>query len=115
MSSRLPKVPRGNLSAAERQLRSRLTKAIYDGGGLMRATLSVREKVCGKPNCKCAQGERHSALYLVSRQDKQMRQVFVPSSLESQVRAWVDGYGRIQEMVEEISEMYWEKIQKREK
>ena len=115
MPSRLPKVPRTSLSAAERQLRSRLSQVIYDGGGLMRATLSAREKVCGKQNCKCAQGQKHSALYLVSKQDKKVRQVFVPSALESQVRAWVEGYWRIQELVEQMSEMYWEKILKRKK
>jgi hypothetical protein len=114
MLSQFPKVPRAKLSAAERQLRSRLSKVIYEGGGLMRATLCVREKVCGKSNCKCAQGEKHVALYLVSKQDKQVRQLFVPASLESRVRTWVDEYQHVQDLVEQISEMYWEKIRNRE-
>jgi len=114
MPRQFPKVPRSKLSTAERQLRSQLSQVIHDGGGLMRATLSVREKVCGKPNCKCARGEKHVALYLVSKQDKQVRQLFVPPSLHSQVRAWVDEYQRVQDLVEQISEMYWTKIQNRE-
>ena len=114
MPSQFPKVSRAKLSAAERQLRSRLSQVIYDSGGLMRATLSVREKVCGKRNCKCAQGEKHLALYLVSKQDKEVRQLFIPSSLEPQVRGWIDEYQRVQDLVEQISEMYWEKARKRE-
>jgi len=114
MPPQFPKVPRSKLSAAERQLRSRLSQVIHDGGGLMRATLSVREKLCGKPNCKCARGEKHVALYLVSKQDKKVRQLFVPPLFQSRVRAWVDEYQRVQDMVEEISEMYWTKVQNRE-
>jgi hypothetical protein len=54
------------------------------------------------------------ALYLVSKQDKQVRQLFVPASLESRVRTWVDEYQHVQDLVEQISEMYWEKIRNRE-
>jgi hypothetical protein len=114
MRYKFPKVPRGELSVAERQLRSRLSKVIHDSGGLMRATLSVREKVCGKSSCKCARGERHEALYLVSKQDKEVRQLFVPAVFKSRVRAWVDEYQRVQDLVEQISELYWEKTKKRE-
>jgi len=114
MPYQFPKTPPTKLSAAERQLRSRLSKLFHDGGGLMRATLSVREKVCGKSNCKCLRGEKHVALYLVSKQDKQVRQLFVPASFEARVRAWVDEYQRVQDLVEQISEMYWEKTRKRE-
>ena len=114
MPSQFPKVPRTKLAAAERELRSRLTKVIHDGGGLLRATLSVREKVCGKPNCKCTRKEKHVALYLVSKQDKQVRQLFVPAVLEPRVRAWVDEYQHVQDLVEQISEMYWEKTRTRE-
>ncbi len=113
MVPKSPKVSRTKISAAERQLRSRLTKLINKGNGLMRATLSVREKVCGKPNCKCAQGEKHVALYLVSKQDNEVRQLFVPAIHETRVRAWVNEYQRVQNLVDRISEMYWQKSRKR--
>lgn len=114
MPYQVPNVSRSKLSVAERELRSRLSKAIYDGGGLMRATVSVREKVCGKGNCKCTRGEKHVALYLVSKQDKEVRQVFVPLSMEARVRKWIDEYQRVQDLVEQISEIYWEKTRNRE-
>jgi len=113
MPAKFPKSHRTKISAAERQLRSRLTRVINQGGGLIRATLSMREKVCGKPNCKCAQGEKHVALYLVSKQDNKVRQLFVPAPHETRVRAWVKEYQRIQDLVAKISEIYWEKTRKR--
>jgi hypothetical protein len=101
------------MSANERQLRSRVTQALSHGA-LIRATLTVRERVCGKANCKCTRGEKHVSLYAVSRQDGEVRQVCVPKHLEASVREWVEEYQRIQELLEQVSEIYWKKLQGRE-
>jgi hypothetical protein len=101
------------MTAAERELRSRLAQLV-SSGALIRATLTVRERSCGKATCKCATGEKHSSLYLVSRQDGQMRQLFVPKNMEGKVRQWVEQYQRAQELLEKISEFHWTRIQDRE-
>jgi len=74
----------------------------------------VRERVCGKANCKCARGEKHSSLYAVSRQGGEVRQVCVPKRLEAKVREWVDEYQNAQELLEKVSEIYWKKLQGQE-
>ena len=81
---------------------------------MMRGTLSVRERTCGKQNCKCARGEKHSSLYIVIGLDGKYKQICVPRSREAEVRNWVLQYQRAQELIEEISKLYREKIQKRE-
>ncbi len=101
------------MSTSERQLRSRVTQAV-SGKALIRATLTIRERVCGKPNCKCTRGEKHVSLYAVSRQDGEVRQVCVPKRFESAVREWVEEYQRIQELLEQVSEIYWTKLQSKE-
>jgi hypothetical protein len=42
------------------------------------------------------------------------RQLFVPKESETKVRAWVEQYWRIWNLLEKISRLYWEKLQRRE-
>lgn len=113
----MPKQPlkpvRSSLPAAERQLRSRLVQLLSSGQGVMRGTLSIRERTCGKANCKCARGEKHASLYIVVSVDGKYKQTCVPKSREAEVRIWVAQYQQMQELLEEISKSYWEKIQNR--
>ena|SRR5215470_8702923 len=101
------------LTAAERGLREQLKQLIHSAG-LMRATITVRERVCGKDNCKCAAGDKHSSLYVVSRQGGETRQLFVPKHLERKARQWVKSYMEIQEILEQISDQCWRRLEDRE-
>ena len=108
-----PRISRAQMSPQERHLRSQLVQ-LLSGVGFLRATLNPRHKVCGKPGCRCARGERHSALYVVAREDGKSHQLFVPRSLEPQARQWVASYQRIRELLEELSRLYWDKLSRRE-
>ncbi len=101
------------MSPRERHLRSQL-KQMLDGAGLLRGTLNAREKVCGKPNCRCARGEKHLSLYLVASDGGKPRQLFIPRSLEPQARQWVASYQRLRELLEELSQLHWDKLERRE-
>jgi hypothetical protein len=103
---------RSHLSAQERALRSRLAQLVHTEP-LLRATLSVREVTCGKPGCRCARGEKHLTLYVVSSQDGQSRQLFVPRNREGCVRQWVENYHKVRDLLEQISELFWERVKAR--
>ena len=103
---------RSQTSAEERSWRSRLTRLLADRA-LVRGTLTVRHRVCGKPNCRCTRGEKHASLYLVSHQDGQSRQVCIPREQEAQAREWVANYRRARELLERISENYLKRLRKR--
>jgi hypothetical protein len=109
-----PEISKGKMTVLERDFRSRLTQLI-SGGGFMRGTLTVREKVCGKSTCKCSRGEKHKTLYLVSSKDGKLRQLFVPRSQEGKVRKWLEQYRQVEEWLEEISDLHWGMIQNRER
>jgi hypothetical protein len=113
MQETFPRIPRARMSPQERHLRSQLVQ-LLSGVGFLRATLNPRQKVCGKPSCRCARGEKHAALYVVAIQDGKLRQLFVPHSLEPQARQWVASYRRIQELLDELSRLYWDKLSRRE-
>lgn len=108
-----PEISKARMSSTERDFRSRFNQLI-SGSGFMRGTLTTREKVCGKSNCKCARGEKHVALYLVASKDGKQQQLFIPNSYEGKVRKWLDQYKQVEQLLEELSDLHWKKIQNRE-
>ncbi len=86
---------RAQLSAAERNFRSRITQ-LSSGQWFLRGTLSERSGTCGKAHCRCARGERHKSLYLV------------------QSQAGKD-YRLMQKLIEEVSELEWKRLQGRKR
>lgn len=112
MSDKSPLIPRASMPSKERRFRSQLAQLI-DQRGLIRGSLLVRRRRCGKPNCQCARGDGHPGLYLVVSQAGRTRQLFVPKAYEPAVRQWVSDYHRAKELMEEISRLYWEKVQQR--
>jgi hypothetical protein len=107
------KIHRAHMSPAERQARSQLAQLLSERG-VIRGTLLVRKRKCGKPNCRCAQGEGHESLFLVISENGRTRQLFVPKDWESRVRLWVEDYHRARELMEEVSRIYWDKVRNRQ-
>lgn len=115
MMSEKKRPSRSKMSKAERELRSQLTKLLHSEG-VIRGSLAIRERTCGKPGCRCAvKGEKHPALYLVLSEGGKYRQVFIPKAFEDDVRQWVESYANARGLLEEISKLYHEKLRKREK
>jgi len=103
---------RAKMSVQERKLRSHLAQLV-SRRTLIHATLSVRHVTCGKKGCRCTQGERHRAVYLVSSVKGKRRQVFVPSAMEEEVRAWVENYHMATDLLEQVSEGAWSELKQR--
>ena len=101
------------MSAAERRARSQLAQ-LLSRQAVIRGTLLVRRRKCGKANCHCAQGEGDESLFLVISENGRTRQLFVPKDWESRVRLWVEDYHRARELLEEISRIYWDKVRSRQ-
>lgn len=101
------------MSPRERELRSEL-KQLLLSLGVVRGNLSVRERSCGKPSCHCMRGgAKHTAVYLVASEDGKLRQLFIPRALEPQAREWSEAYQRLRALLEELSELHWQKLQQR--
>ena len=101
-----------SLPAAERQTRSRLAQLVHSYP-LLRGTLTVRARQCGKPNCRCARGQLHVSLYLVQSRDGSLRQLCVPQDWQDRVRQAVHNYRQMQQLLEELSEREWKRLQQR--
>jgi hypothetical protein len=101
------------MKKTERESRSQL-KPLINYKEFIRGTLSVRERVCGKPNCKCQRGEKHVSLFLTRSKDGKFEQLYIPKEKEELVRQWVKNYRDAQDLMEKISSIYWDKLKKKE-
>jgi len=106
-------IPRAKMSVTERRARSQLAQLLSQRG-VIRGTLLVRKRKCGKPNCRCARGDGHESLFLVISENGRTRQLFVPKDWESRVRLWVEDYHRARELLEDVSRIHWDKVRKRQ-
>jgi hypothetical protein len=104
---------RTQMSPQERSWRSELARLV-SSRPLVRGYVSVRERACGKPTCRCARGEKHRSLYLVCSQEGRPRQLFIPREQEERVKEWVAYHQRLRELVERISEAAWKRLRDRE-
>ncbi|HUI40875.1 MAG TPA: DUF6788 family protein [Terriglobia bacterium] len=107
-------VRRAKLSASERSFRSRMAQ-LATTRWFLRGTLSERSGRCGKPNCRCAQGELHQSLYLVQSQGGKLRQICVPQAWQARVREAVNDYRKLQELIEAVSELEWYRLRERKR
>ena len=100
---------RAELSAAERGLRSRIVQ-IASGERFLHGTLSERSSKCGKPNCRCVNGEGHPSLYLVQSESGNVRQLCIPKALQDPVRHAVAEFQEMQRLLREVSELEWQRF-----
>ena len=113
MAAKKDEIARSKMTAAERRTRSQLAQLLSQRG-VIRGTLLVRKRKCGKANCRCARGEGHESLFLVISENGRTRQFFVPKDWESRVRQWVADYHRVRDLLEEVSRIYWDKLRNRQ-
>ena len=106
-------IPRARMSAAERKARSQLAQLVAQRG-ILRGSLLVRRRVCGKAGCRCTRGELHESLYLVISEKGKTRQLYVPKDWELRVRRWVEDYHQARGLMEEVSRLHWNKVRERQ-
>ncbi len=106
------RLSRPKLSARERNFRSRMAQ-LASGQWLLRGNLSERAGKCGKPSCHCARRELHHSLYLVQSHQGKLRQICVPRAWQARVRQAVNDYRKMQELIEDISELEWQRLKER--
>jgi len=102
---------RGGWSEAERRIRSRL-HALLGEAGFLRGSLLVIKRRCGNPNCRCAQGRRHRSLVIEQHRRGRTRMRTVRAEEREKVEQWVKAFREAKGLLEELSELHWEKLAK---
>jgi len=92
-----PTLQRRQLDARVKQLQAR--------GPVLAASLVQIARRCGRPGCHCAQGELHVGHYLTRSVAGKTQTTYVPVELVDEVRAWVDEYRRLRQVIQESTEL----------
>jgi hypothetical protein len=95
--------PRSHRSPQERDDRSRAVQILADKP-LIRGSLVLQHRSCGKSYCRCQRGQKHPALYLHTRSGDQRVRIYLPPALHETARRWVDDGRRVRRLVQRVSE-----------
>ena len=94
--------------------RQELLDRMPDPSHVMRASLITRSIKCGKPNCRCANGEGHKSLYLSSYYNGKTRLDSVPKAYKDAVSQCIKDYEDITALLIELSSINLELFRRRE-
>ncbi len=101
-------------AGALRRERTRLLEELSTLSLLLRGSYLERFSTCSRPNCSCHQGKRHGPRrYVVITRDKAQRQIYVPQTQVDIVRAGIQQYHRLLEIVDRITAINLELMQRR--
>lgn len=100
---------RSQRSAKERDARSRAVRQVADKP-LLRGSLVVMSRKCGKQGCHCQTGEKHPALYLAVRAGNKRTMIYIPPALEETVRQWVQNGRQLDELLDFVSQQCLEQF-----
>ena len=87
--------------------REGLAKLLPPPAEVLRGSLLERYLTCGKPNCKCASGERHGPVWYLTvtlGPGRTCGSVVAVDQLD-RVRNWIANYHKMRESLEKISDI----------
>lgn len=76
---------------------------IVEQRSLIAGSIVEMVHTCGKPGCKCADGEKHLSHYLAVRRKGKRVMLSIPRIIEDEVRQAVNGYKELMTLVDAIS------------
>ncbi len=92
--------PRSRRSFQERDDRSRAVQ-ILANEPLIRGSLVLQHRSCGKSYCRCRMGQKHPALYLHTRSGDQRVRIYIPPALHDTARRWVANGRRVRRLADQ--------------
>jgi hypothetical protein len=104
--------PRNQRSSQERVSRSRAVQLLADKP-LLRGSLVLQYRSCGKSYCRCQRGQKHPALYLYTRSGDRRIRTYIPPALHDTVRTWIESGHQIDHLVDRVSEHNLQTLLKR--
>jgi hypothetical protein len=81
-------------------------KQLASAKPVLAASLSLVNKRCGQPSCRCHHGgPLHQAHHLSFKEQGKTRTVYVPKDLLAEVQSWVAEHQRLKQLLGEISQL----------
>ena len=77
---------------------------------ILRGSVVIVNRYCGKPSCRCLKGYKHRALYVSQSQQGKPRLVYIPQRSEKEVHRLIKNYRRMKVVMEKISQINLERV-----
>lgn len=103
---------RSHRPVPERQTRSRLVQLLAEQP-FLRGSLVERARSCGKPTCRCQQGQLHRSLYLATRHKGQRALLYIPRALEETVRLGVQNGRSLSQQLQALHQLQLDQLLQR--
>jgi hypothetical protein len=104
--------PRSQRSFPERHARSQIAQLITQQP-FLRGSLVERGRRCGKPTCRCREGQLHRSLYLAVRHRGRRALLYIPRPLEETVRLWLHNGRRLHEQLDALNQLQLDQLLQR--
>ncbi|MDB3935735.1 hypothetical protein N9383_03330 [Granulosicoccus sp.] len=97
--------------------RKQLLRKLPPLEAVLRGSLIERYKRCGKPGCKCANGQGHGPKYYlsVSRTGARPAMDYVPQSTQEQATQYLSNYRTIRDILDQLCAINQELMRRRER
>lgn len=97
-----------------KERRKQILDSIPPLDNIIRSSLIVRSVKCGKPNCRCANGEGHKNFYLSSYYHGHTFLDYVPKAYAEKLSECIKDYEDATALLVELSEINLELFRRRE-
>ena len=98
------------------QKRNRLRKKLSDCGYILKGSVVVLKRPCTYRNCsKCKSGLKHAASYLSYNVQGKTKLIYLCAEAKEMASQWTKNYRKLQELVEKISEVNRQILQRKGK
>ena len=91
--------------AKPRDTHESLRSALLECDPLIKGSLVVNRRRCGKPQCRCAQGQLHESLAITYKQKGRSVLLHVPSDLKHEATLAIGNYRRMKELLGRLSDL----------
>lgn len=86
-----------------RRKKRRLSVRLSTCGRLVKGSLVLNRRRCGKPGCRCEDGELHESLAFTYKQAGKSVLVHIPEHLDAEAVEAQNDYRKLKALVEELS------------
>ncbi len=90
------------LGRITKQITRRIQEAMSVRAELLAGSLSKTHKICGKPNCKCARGDKHPVYQLSWTENGKRRSAHVKRTEVATVQAAIERYRKLRRCRAEV-------------
>ena len=81
-------------------------------GVIIRGSLVIMKRACGKSGCRCLKNSPHKSLYISQSFKGKTRMIYVPRASEEVVRQGVLEYHRMKDLMDELSDIHLKLLSK---